>query len=977
MTLEQILTEEDKASILNEVERERRRVLVMRMYEEGMKKKILVNGIAESLGALGEELTILRNVDYELIGWLTELYEKGIEDERIEVRINIPRVLCVLAEKDVDKYVELYLKVINNISYHDEFRCNTVETLFSLAAVNPQKLAELYEETIKHEELASRLKHNEAVLRTFATISPTRFRELYDNISLCLENKGILRVLGEISPQRVIDLFERGMKDNKVGTRMGATQVLSILSELDSTKFIQYTEEVIKNDEILNLFSYNKYDANNYDTIMGALLLEMVNLSSNKFIEVYQYILRTNNARLMGASAEALGVLAEKDSNKFVELYKQTINNTKISDHAKDAIATSLSRLVERDIGKYLELYRKGLGNNHERIRSSVASTLSALSSVDQDKFVELYIAGAQSNDLFIRVGTSKALEKLASIDLDKYVEMYKLGIEDENSFVKRNAVHSLIELTHINPQLYVKYLEEAIRHKDKEVKGNAIVLLETLTFYDPELYVKLCEYCLEKDNTTPATWQMRYRLGSLAIIDPNKYVEIFKKALSDDGSGQLDSIAHTFGRFVSTIMEDTLTPILDEEYEFIIKYMNSKYIKTSGGNFKQKEDIERELKDLVKEKSDYTKLKRLLEEGKAKDLNEMIECSKLKKTEIIALCRISSGGFKQVYKAILEEKGFSPEDVALKIYDLSKINNKRTAINRLLETIDIDELRRREVRLSRRLRHDNLTGTLDVGNLEDGRFYIAEELVNGCDLEQFVGRVVHDYWKHYHERYDEFSKKGLGAFGLMRLHDDFGSQMLVKLPQINNVEHYFSPEENKGLVMSLIDFALIYYQVVLGLRYLHKKGFIHRDLKNDNVIVSNDLETVKITDLQTVIHISELGEKTKGIHGSYNYAAPELLLGENPSFASDVYSLGVMMYYSLTGELPFGHFNSLDNRMECVKDVKLYKSKQKSAISKIPKRYKKIIYGCLELYPQKRIRTGELYEKFNELVVIARNNLL
>jgi tRNA A-37 threonylcarbamoyl transferase component Bud32 len=93
---------------------------------------------------------------------------------------------------------------------------------------------------------------------------------------------------------------------------------------------------------------------------------------------------------------------------------------------------------------------------------------------------------------------------------------------------------------------------------------------------------------------------------------------------------------------------------------------------------------------------------------------------------------------------------------------------------------------------------------------------------------------------------------------------------------------------------------------IASGLEIAHQKGFVHRDIKPANILFGED-GSFRITDFGIAKH-QATGIKTSHglILGSPGYMSPEQAAGEPVDARSDVYSLGIMMFQMLTGELPF-----------------------------------------------------------------------
>ncbi|MEW2249490.1 protein kinase [Streptomyces sp. NPDC006975] len=120
--------------------------------------------------------------------------------------------------------------------------------------------------------------------------------------------------------------------------------------------------------------------------------------------------------------------------------------------------------------------------------------------------------------------------------------------------------------------------------------------------------------------------------------------------------------------------------------------------------------------------------------------------------------------------------------------------------------------------------------------------------------------------------------------------------------------------ERSLRRVLPPAEAAAITAQAAAGLCAAHQQGVVHRDVKPANVMLTTD-RTVKITDFGIARFAEEAASSltaTGKIIGTADYLAPERALGRPAQPASDVYSLGCVLYELLTGRPPFSGATSL-----------------------------------------------------------------
>ena len=112
---------------------------------------------------------------------------------------------------------------------------------------------------------------------------------------------------------------------------------------------------------------------------------------------------------------------------------------------------------------------------------------------------------------------------------------------------------------------------------------------------------------------------------------------------------------------------------------------------------------------------------------------------------------------------------------------------------------------------------------------------------------------------------------------------------------------------------LSEIEVQTYMFQLIQGLKYLHDRNIIHRDLKTNNLFLGDRLE-LKIGDFGLIAKLEKSTDRRTSCCGTPLYMAPEVIKpGEKGySFGADIWSMGVIMYKLLTGKYPFNDNNQI-----------------------------------------------------------------
>ena len=172
---------------------------------------------------------------------------------------------------------------------------------------------------------------------------------------------------------------------------------------------------------------------------------------------------------------------------------------------------------------------------------------------------------------------------------------------------------------------------------------------------------------------------------------------------------------------------------------------------------------------------------------------------------------------------------------------------------------------------------------------------------------------------------------------------------------------------------LTLNEVVDIMSQVTDGMSAAHDSYIIHRDIKPQNImILENGL--IKITDFGIAMALNSTQlTQTNSVMGSVHYLPPEQASGKGATIQSDVYSMGILMYELLTGELPFRGDNAVEIALKQIKEpVPAIRTK----IESIPQSIENIIMKATAKNPKNRYKDArEMHDDLKTALSKEREN--
>src|SRR4051794_23693669 len=189
---------------------------------------------------------------------------------------------------------------------------------------------------------------------------------------------------------------------------------------------------------------------------------------------------------------------------------------------------------------------------------------------------------------------------------------------------------------------------------------------------------------------------------------------------------------------------------------------------------------------------------------------------------------------------------------------------------------------------------------------------------------------------------------------------------MLVMNKMHMNLREYLHENHNRLTWKERINIA---YRIINILFHIHKENAIHRDLHSGNILYNQ---------LDQKFFISDLGfcgpadKPLNSIYGNLPYIAPEIIAGKGTTFASDIYSIGMLMWEISSGQPPFIHYeNDYDLAMNIINGMR------PKIVPGTPLKYKKLMEQCWDANPENRPNVITLEKEIGMMRNLYHQNIL
>ena len=481
----------------------------------------------------------------------------------------------------------------------------------------------------------------------------------------------------------------------------------------------------------------------------------------------------------------------------------------------------------------------------------------------------------------------------------------------------------------------------------------------------------------------------------------------MYQKKFKNIGININNSNNNTNHKLIENIYTTKINKILKDGMKEINKIKDN-FVK----HFTTNNSPNKTLKDKFKEKIQKDKTKSNI--PKNNESNNLLSNSKSKK-KIMKKTTTSNAAFKTKAKVKSKKNDFEPKTQRVKLLTQ---NNSKSKINKLI----IPKIKTKIIDFQNSANTPTLTNS-SRSIIHDSFYYLKES------------KKLSDYIKNYYKNNKKYPETNLnfykygrligqGAFGKVNLGLNvltgrvvaiksfnksnlnsnsenmkkikYETNLMKKLnhPNITKILELFEDKEYILIIMEYINGGnlfsflkkhrkvsektakLLYRQIILGIKYMHEQGIVHRDIKLENILIDLN-NNIKICDFGIGRVLSSPEQPLFDQCGTPMYIAPEILLCSKEKgykgFPVDIWSSGIVLYILLSGTLPFSFKNSSSslsesNESNLSEDNNNNTELQYSIINKEPKEIENIskeaedlLKKILKKNPEKRITCEEI----------------
>ena len=481
----------------------------------------------------------------------------------------------------------------------------------------------------------------------------------------------------------------------------------------------------------------------------------------------------------------------------------------------------------------------------------------------------------------------------------------------------------------------------------------------------------------------------------------------MYQKKFKNIGININNSNNNTNHKLIENIYTTKINKILKDGMKEINKIKDN-FVK----HFTTNNSPNKTLKDKFKEKIKKDKTKSNI--PKNNESNNLLSNSKSKK-KIMKKTTTSNAAFKTKAKVKSKKNDFEPKTQRVKLLTQ---NNSKSKINKLI----IPKIKTKIIDFQNSANTPTLTNS-SRSIIHDSFYYLKES------------KKLSDYIKNYYKNNKKYPETNLnfykygrligqGAFGKVNLGLNvltgrvvaiksfnksnlnsnsenmkkikYETNLMKKLnhPNITKILELFEDKEYILIIMEYINGGnlfsflkkhrkvsektakLLYRQIILGIKYMHQQGIVHRDIKLENILIDLN-NNIKICDFGIGRVLSSPEQPLFDQCGTPMYIAPEILLCSKEKgykgFPVDIWSSGIVLYILLSGTLPFSFKNSSSSLSESNEsnlsednnnNTELQYSiinKEPKAIENISKEAEDLLKKILKKNPEKRITCEEI----------------